>query len=345
LSALATIAVLSFGGGAKGIVAGSIASTLVVQVVAVVVIRRIAPGLSFGRPSWDGAAMRSVVSYSSAMFLLQFSTLLLTRSDELVIARVMSLEAITPYVLARRLSELPHLITDQAMGVLLPVASGLAALDEMETLQKLLLTSSRLCLAVLVSLTVPLAMLAGHALKLWLGAPYQAYAYLVVILATSMLIDSASWPAGSVLLGKARHYPVAISSAIAAVSSIVLSVVLGQRLGLAGIALGTLLPTAAVCLFFVLPFSLHVCDISIKTFTSQVVVPALAPAVPAAGLIAVCMHILAELTFIHLLLTAAGALAVYWPVYLRWSATEDELRSIIGMVPESVRYLCMPQKP
>src|SRR5207249_3732384 len=109
-------------------------------------------------------------------------------------------------------SEVPHMLTDQFMKVLLPLASQLHAENDSARLRALFLTSTRLTLVLFLPIGGGIAVLARPILAAWVGPAFGEYAHLVAILTLASLIDTSRWPAGAILQGMARHRLLAVAS-------------------------------------------------------------------------------------------------------------------------------------
>jgi O-antigen/teichoic acid export membrane protein len=282
LFTVATVGVLLLGGGLLGMVAVSIPVTLVTQVPAIWLIRRTAPELHIGWRHTDRRLLSTVMSFSSALFVINVAGQLQTKTDEIVIGAFMPIANVTPYSIARRLSEMPQLLSEQFMKVIMPLASQLDAENDRGRLRTLYLTSSRLTLAIFMPLAVGVMILAQPFLTAWVGAPYGQYAYLVVILTLASFMTTSQWPAGAILQGIGRHRRLALITLGAALANLGLSLALVRPLGLAGVALGTLIPATIESLCFVLPYVMRVNGISFRTVLTEIYLPALLPAVPMA---------------------------------------------------------------
>ena len=278
----ATVSVLLLGGGLLGMVAVGIPVTLVTQIPAIWLIRRTAPKLRFGLRQIDRGLLRTLMSFSSPLFVMNVAGQLQTKTDEITIGVFMPIANVAPYSIARRLSEMPQILSEQFMKVIMPLASQLDAENDRGRLRTLYLASSRLTLAIFLPLAVGVMILAQPFLKAWVGTPYDQYAYLVVILTLASLIDTSQWPAGAILQGIGRHRLLAIISLGAALANLGLSLVLVRPLGLAGVALGTLIPATIESLFFVLPYVMRVNQISFRIVLTEIYLPVVLPAVPMA---------------------------------------------------------------
>jgi O-antigen/teichoic acid export membrane protein len=280
LFTVATVGVLLLGGGLLGMVAVGIPVTLITQVPAIWLIRRTAPQLRFGLQQIDRGLLRMVMSFSSALFVINVAGQVQTKTDEITIGIFMPVANVSPYSIARRFSEMPLLLTEQFMKVILPLASQFDAENDRGRLRMLYLTSSRLTLAIFLPLAVGVIIYAQPFLKAWVGAPYDNYAYLVVILTVASLMDTSQWPAGAILQGIGRHRLLAIITLGTALANLGLSLALVRPLGLAGVALGTLIPATIESLCFVLPYVMRVNQISFRVVLKEIYLPALLPAAP-----------------------------------------------------------------
>jgi len=324
LSAAGIVVVLLLGGGVLGIATVGIFVTLAMQAPSIWLINRIAPELRFG---WRGASrrlVRTVLSFSSPLFVMDVAGRLQTKTDEVVIGAFLPVSFITPYSLARRLSEVAQVLTDQFMKVLLPLASELHAENDQVRLRSVYITGTRLTLAIFLPVGCILVILARPILTVWVGAAYADYAHLVTILTLASLIDTSQWPAISILQGMARHRPLALVSVGTGLANLALSVALVQSLGLTGVALGTLLPTTIACLGLVLPYSMHVIGVSTTQVVKEVFLPAMLPAIPATIVLYVSRQAIEPSSLLSIMVVAGIGLLVYVIGYFNWGASEVE---------------------
>lgn len=324
LSAGATIVVLLAGGGVIGLVLVGIGVTLLTQIPAIWLIYLIAPELRFG---WRGASrslFRTVAAYSSSIFVMNLGGHLESRTDEIVIGGFLPVSAVTPYSLARKLSTLPQTLTEQFLTILLPMASEIHAKDDSARLHSLYIISTRLTLAIFLPVGLVLVILARPILTAWVGTAYADYAYLVTILVSASLIDTSQWPAGFLLQGMARHHPLAAITIGSGIANLILSIFLVNRLGLMGVALGTLIPTTVVCIGFVAPYAMRVIGVSTQEMVARVLLPALLPAVPVTFILIALREIVRPSSLISLLLLAAAGSSLYLAGYLSMSANQFE---------------------
>jgi O-antigen/teichoic acid export membrane protein len=276
-----------------------------------------------------------VASYSSSLFVANVAGQLQTKTDEVVIGINLPLINITPYSIARRLSEIPQILTDQFMRVLMPLASQLHAEDDRARLRSLYLTSTRLTLVSFIPLACGLVFLVRPFLTLWLGAPYADYSYLVVILTIASLIDTSQWPAGSILQGMALHRWIAVLSLASALINLGLSLWLVHPFKLAGVAIGTLIPTSIECLCFVLPYAVRRIGVSWRAVLTEVFLPSVVPAIPMAVILFSLVEFLHPDSYLLIGFVGFTGLAVYAIGYLMTGAAASE-RQILRQLFQSL---------
>ena len=324
LYAALTVAVLLGGGGVEGLVALNLPLTLFMQIPTLWLIHRAAPELRLGVRGASRKLVRLVFSYSSALFVINVAGQLQTKTDEIVIGAFMPVANVTPYSLARRLSELPNTLTDQFMRVLMPLAAQLHAEADEVRLRGLYITSTRLTLAIGLPMVAGLALLSRPFLLLWVGPEFANSAAVVIVLVLASWVDTSQWPASSILQGMARHRPLALLSLFTGLANLLISVVLVGPLGVLGVALGTLIPAIIESWIILTPYSLRQLGVSVRTALRLIIWPALAPAVPLVIVLAVLDWLLRPASYLALACIGAAGAGVYALGYLALTAGQPE---------------------
>jgi O-antigen/teichoic acid export membrane protein len=279
LTALATVLVLRMGGGLLEMAAANISLSLGMQIPAILLIKRASPDLELG---WRGASrvwMRRIFLYSSSTMAIQTAGKLRNKTDEMVIGAFLPVSSVTPYGIARRLSEAAYMLTQQFLSIILPLASQLEAEQDLGRLRALYLTGTRLSMAIFLPIGLILTVLAEPVLSIWVGTEYGQYNYLVWILVAAGLFFVSQGPGSLILQGIARHKWIAVAAIISGIMNLMISILLVQRIGLLGVALGTLIPNLLEWLF-VLPYSLKELRIPFLTMLRQVFLPSILPGIP-----------------------------------------------------------------
>jgi O-antigen/teichoic acid export membrane protein len=332
---LATVAVLLLGGGVVGMVAIGIPLTLFWQLPTIFLVRRIAPELRFG---WRGARrelVRTVASFSWAVFVSNTAGRVKTKTDEVVIAAVLPIAQVTPYAVARRVSDLPELTSYQFVRVLMPLASSLHGEEDHDRLRRLYVASTRFALAIFVAVGGGLVVLAGPLLAAWLGDEYADSAHLVLILTAAGMLDIVLWPAASVLQGMGRHRPTAVFAAAGAGLNLGLSILLIHRMGITGVALGTLIATAVEVLVF-LPYAMSLNRVPVRTVAADILAPALAPGVLMLAALLSLRELLEPSSLLAVAGLGAAGVLLYAFGFLSFSVNRRERQAVLRAVAATV---------
>ena len=323
LNVAGVLVVLLLGGGLLGVVAVSIPTTLATQALGMWLVNRVAPELRFG---WRGADRRlvgTIIGFSWPLLLTHTASLLQRKTDEIVIAAFLPVSAVTPYALARRLSDLGRELTKQFLGVILPVASELDAERDTARLSSLYVAGTRLALAIFLPIGCTVTVLARPILTLWVGAAYADNVHLVAMLTLAGFMMTSELVANAVLQGMARHRPASIASFCSALANLALSVLLVRPLGLTGVALGTLIPTTLEYLV-VMPYAARVIGVGLAEGLTRIWLPALTPIGPMVLVLWVVQRAAEPLSLLSLVAVIGSGFAVYAAGYLGLSATRTE---------------------
>ncbi|CAN5682587.1 oligosaccharide flippase family protein [soil metagenome] len=333
--ALGTVVVLDAGWGIVGMVALTIPVTLLSRVVSLRLIRRVAPDLPFGYSGASTAVARKILGFSVAVFATQLSRLLQNRSDEIIVGIYLTVAAVTPYALARRLSEVTHLLTAEVVRGALPAASELDAGSDTRRLQLLYVVGTRVTIAISLPLAAIVIMLGREILQAWVGPGYESAVPLIVILTIAAVLMTSQWPLGSILQGINRFRVMAAVSVTSGFANLILSIALVQQMGTIGVALGTLIPTVAVVILFCIPYGMWVLKVSLWRTIFEIWLPPSIAAVPMVVTIQVLREAAPPATLIVVALVAMAAGAVYVLAYLALPAARHERRLLL----DALRHL------
>lgn len=337
LPTIASVVVILQGGGLVGLVLVRIVSLLATQVPSLWLIQRISPEIGIGWHGVDRESARMVLGFGSTIFIGQGAKRLQTKTDAIVISAVLSVSAVTPFAVALRLSELGRTLVDQFVNVLLPLASELHAEGDWRRLRSLYITSTRLVLAISVPIAGAFIALGGPFLALWVGRAYARYGYLVTILMIAAVVSLSQWPAASVFQGMNRYRLLALSSLTSGLVNLGLSIFLARHMGLTGVALGTLIPTVIETVAFVMPYTMHVLEVSVSEAVKKIFLPTFVPAMPMLVALYAAVHMLRPRSLFEIGFVAALGIGVYGAGYLAVGASTVERRAYRSVALQTAR--------
>ena len=323
VTAAGIVIALQTGAGLIGIVAVTVPATILTSALGIVLVARGAAGI---RISWRGASRshgRRILQFSSPIFAVQIAGVLQSRTDEFVIAALLSVGSVTPYALGRRLSEIPQIVGDQALKILLPISSELEAGRETARVKAAFIAGTRIALVLVAPIGLAIAFLADAILAAWVGPAYANPGPVVAILVAAVVLDAALWPSAYVLQGIGRHRPLALVAVVSGVVNVAISVLLVGPLGLTGAAIGTLVGHG-LGVALTIPYVTRVLAVTPAELAGRIALPALGPLVPAAVAIAGARTLLPDPGLFGIGVIAAAGLGTYAAVYLLFGASSVE---------------------
>jgi O-antigen/teichoic acid export membrane protein len=336
-----TVAALLLGGGIVGVAGAAMASSLITFVISIGVIRRVAPELTGRLVRPDRQRARRLLRFSSSVAIVQIAGRLQTHTDALVIGAALPIRLVAPYNFSQRLGEGTRLTTEQFVKVLLPVATEMGVARDQAALRGLFLTATRLSLAITLAVALPLIVLGGSILSLWVGSQFGKYGDVVAILAISAVFDLVAWPAASVLQGIERHPPLAWMALGDGIVNVILSIALVGVFGLVGVAAATLAATVGETMLFVFPYAARTLGISLAELRREVFIRLALPATALAAILVGTSRSMAVNSIPQLVAVLAVALTGYALAYVAVGAGPRE-RDAYRLAASAVLRLLWP---
>jgi O-antigen/teichoic acid export membrane protein len=324
LGAVLAVAALAAGLGIVGAAAAAALNSVLTYAVALAVTHRVIPAYMAVPMRRDSGRVRRLIRFSRSVGVVQVAVHMQTRLDAIVIAAALPVRLVTPYSFAQRLASGTEIATDQFAKVLLPFATEVSATREPGALKGLYVTATRLTLAIALGVGLPLALLGGPILELWVGGAYAGYGPLVAILVCAAIVDLPTYPAAALLQSIERHGPIAWMALGTGVLNLGLSIAFVGPYGLEGVATATLLASAVEITAFVIPYAARVFGVSWREFASEVVLPLVLPAAVLAGLVIAGAAILPVTSLLRLAVVVGVAVTGYVFTYARFGASPHE---------------------
>jgi O-antigen/teichoic acid export membrane protein len=323
--------VLAAGGGLVALGVVTVALSLCGQASRFLLARRLSPDVRVARRFFDRALIRPLAGLSAWFSLATWSQVVIQRLDVVVVGLVVGVPEAAVYAVGQKLA----LLADQAVMPLsrtfFPFSSETAAWHPTRELGGSVYAGTRITLLIAAPLCIALAMLASPALDAWVGAGFDDAVLVVVFLAGATAIRALTQVSVQMLLGTGKAREPALFSGTEAVLNLVLSVVLGRAIGIEGVALATLIATAAVHLGLILPFACRNFGLPVWNFLGGLA-RSHGPAVVAAFALAAVLR-QAELGGLVAVAAAGAAIAVvYFVVFALAGLDPGERRRVLAPV-------------
>jgi O-antigen/teichoic acid export membrane protein len=263
----------------------SVATAVLPNAAAALLVFRRAPGLSLAPRHFHIGSIRGVLGFSLVAYTITFTNLIMSRTDQAVISLSLGVAFVALYQAGYKAAEMFNLFSVQLQDALTPAAAQLHARGDRAGVLHLLTAGTRMTTA----LTVPLALLCAAYLeplvRLLTGlgeiepAIRQTGWLLIAATLSSLLTNSCS---KRVLMMCGWEKPLLRASLADAVANLALSLVLVRFWGVAGVAAGTLVPTFLVGVFWVLPMTARFAERPLSAFLREAYAPGFLAALPAA---------------------------------------------------------------
>jgi O-antigen/teichoic acid export membrane protein len=283
------------------------------------------------RPSLVEVAMvRKFLVFCSAMFVTQFSMILITGLD-LPIVAAFDFRSVAYYGVASILSNALTVPHGAIVSTLLPVAAGISAGDDPQRLGQTLVKTTRVGTAVLILITLPLSLLMPLVLRVWVGPDYAAHSlFIAETLVLAQFARLTLFPYAIIGFAAGQQHRMLVAALGEAIVNLICSLALVQVIGARGVALGTLIgAVVGVCLH--LTVSLSKTD-RIQTSRSELIrlgiLKPLAFAVP----FVICTILVARFLspIFHVLLVASAEIALSALLW-RFSFDSNERKQLLGV--------------
>jgi len=204
------------------------------------------------RPAFaDRTGLKIIFSFSLFSFLIHVSSSLIYASDNVVIGAFLPVSAVTFYAIGGNLAEYTRALVAGISQTMTPLASSTEAKEDHALLEKVVLFSSRAGTMVVLPIALTLMIRGNSFIGLWMGTQYADLSGAVIrILSLTLVFWAANSVTGGTLLGLSKHKPLVPMLLGEGICNLALSMFLVRRMGIVGVAWGTVIPSVASTLVF-----------------------------------------------------------------------------------------------
>ncbi len=269
-----------------------------------VLIRAHVPGFSLSPRHVDRHALTEEVHFSRNVYVNSCAHFVMTRTDQVVISLTVGVAQLYAYQAGYKIADLFKGICLRAVSALTPAAAQNQAGEGHHRAQRDLLTGAFRLTLLVVPMAVFLALNVDVVLQILVGSRVEGISrvvawFLVTSVVSSLFTDACALP---VLIMGGYSGQVALIQTLAAIANIALSVVLVYRIGLPGVALGTMIPTVLFGWFGIIPLAVRFCGDGFVPVVREILQPVWKP-------LGVSFALAAATSTIHV--TGSGAIPVF----------------------------------
>ena len=193
----------------------------------------------------ERAVARDFLYFCAALFVSQFSSILITGMDMPVVA-AFDFRSVAYYGVAAMLSNALSIPHGAILLTLLPVAASLSANDDPRRLGQLLLKTTRFATALLCLISLPMLLLMPLFLRLWVGPDYALHTLLLAeILVAAQIIRLTMLPYAMIGFAAGQQQRMLVSPVVEGIVNLIVSLAAVRIMGARGVAIGTLIGALA----------------------------------------------------------------------------------------------------
>lgn len=246
LRALIVIVTLNNDWGLFGIAFAYFMADLVGFIVYLILVKIYTPWVKpkFSLVKWK--RLKTLLDFGIFTSIIAMANIIRVNMDSVVIARMINLESLAVYSIAAVICRYFSQLIDSGMGVLIPRMSGMHALDDMIKFRQLLVKTLWIASILTCSIGLILLIVGDSLILLWVGDEYIESGGILTILLIGYLVSFGQKPGQNALFAMNKHKFFAFILMGEAVINLVLSIFLATKLGVIGVAIGTVIPLIIV---------------------------------------------------------------------------------------------------
>lgn len=268
LNAILTVVVLTWGYSLVSLALVMAVTTLVSNVLIFVASRRIMPELHFSKNNLTKTHSLDLLRYSGKTFLTILGDLLRFKLDDVVTGTLISFNQVTHYAVANKIVISANDFSSKLTSILNPIFAQLYGKDAPAQFRQSFLLSFKLFNTFSIFTLAGLVILGQSFINLWLGDAYLDSYIPLIFLGIAYNVARGQSSLINILYAANRHQYYAYLNLVEGLLNLALSLVfvLYFKLGINGVALGTLIPIF-VSKVFVQPYiSLKIIEFPLKTY-------------------------------------------------------------------------------
>ncbi|MDT8452087.1 MAG: oligosaccharide flippase family protein [Gammaproteobacteria bacterium] len=227
---------------------------------------KIQPGLKVDIKLFSRSKLLVYINYGKYVFFIESGDRVKLSIDDIIIASLISVGAVTHYTIAHTLVSYLTSFSDSILGVLTPVFNRYHKLEQWGEMRTTFSAMSDISAYLSILLGGGLIVFGYDFIQLWMGSEYLDTYPALAILCTTEIIVKSQTPVVISLFATARHKYLAALVGVETLVNLIISIALAPYLGITGVALGTAIPAIIVYLIFLPPYACKIIGVSVKRY-------------------------------------------------------------------------------
>lgn len=303
-------------------------SSLVAYLLCLWRVWKLEPNLKISFKLSNKMSLRVIFQHGLYSFLLVSAFQIIYYSPNVLIGVLTSASLVTYFAMAAILIEYTRRAVNGVSYVLNPLASSLESKGDFQTLKKLLISGTKYSLLLISPISLGLIILGKKFFSIWLGPGYAVKCYpILAILLLPQIYSMSQFVTEELLIGQTKHKFLALITVAEAILNVILSVILINKYGIIGAALGVSIPRFLNYLFFSVTYIKKAVEISYKDYFKQSFLPPLWASLPFALILVIISIVLPAYNWLDFVLEVvlAGLVFLLSAWYFCFSKEERKL--------------------
>jgi len=220
-----------------GAILATLSADIFTNAIKIYYIKKLYPAISFSFKLVSKKELQSLFAFSKHVVANGVAKTLNAKSDPFIVTKLIGLSSVAVYGVANRLAEHIKSFVFTVNGFLSPVFMKKIAKNE--SLDDLFHNAIMINLFFATIFSAPLIILGKAFIVLWVGEEFESAANILYFLVFTFFCQAIYTSVNQVLLAQAQHKYISIVSLFGAITNITLSIILGLKYGLIGVAIGT----------------------------------------------------------------------------------------------------------
>ena len=331
-----TIIFLRLGFGLIGVVVSSFLCILILIILYLLFLRHSSYGIVINPRLANTSTLKKIAPYSIRSFMLGLTSQVLYYTDNIVIGIFLGASTVTTYSIAYRLCFLATYIFSIITQTIFPTFTKLYTLEDMDGLKSLYLKTVKISVVIMVPIGLFLGFFGRSFINLWVGEDNFAGINVLLVLISMDFLHAFGTPAGLLLQAVGKNKRFMFSEILNAGLNLLLSLILVRRIGLVGVALGTLIASACTSSWIVPLLACKHARLPVKRYLLSGILPPLLAGIPAGAITWVFIQdFLPNDNLFYLGLKGILIVATYLAIYFTVVATGEERRMYFSFFSKS----------
>ncbi len=258
----------------------SISANIMTIIIFYSLLKKNYPQVSIEFSGISRPSASKILHYSKFTFIAMMANQLIYYSDAFVIGYFMSAAAVTYYSIPWTLAEYTKKISMAISQTYTPAVSEIDARGDMEHIKSLYLSGTKYMIIISNLLAIGMIVLGGAFIALWMGEKYKELCETVlIILFVNQIFQGPQQISYSILQGMAKQKYYSYISMGVSVVNLILSILLVQKWGIVGVALGAAIPQILFHGLYVPWSTLKTINLSARVYLKKTYIPSIIPSI------------------------------------------------------------------